>query len=117
MSKPKTVDEAFTSGWNKTVSWAQSNNIDENAYVPVYQMDAQRLQSGDYPMSSAERHIAILAAQNPNNVPPTSSTMPGTIWPPSSPGSSPPIWSPACSTPPRTLWRLWPILPVRRGRT
>ena len=69
MSAPKSNVEAFTQNWNKSVAWAQTQGISASSYIPVYQMDSQRLASGYSPMSAAERNIGILAAANPNNVP------------------------------------------------
>ena len=76
MSKPKTVDENFDQEWNKAVSWAQTQGISADSYVPVYQLDLQRLQSGYEPMSAAERNRAIIAAHNPNDVTPSPSDTP-----------------------------------------
>jgi hypothetical protein len=76
MSRPKTVDESFSSEWNKAVAWAQTQGISASAYIPVYQEDASRLQNGYDPMSAAERNRAILAANNPNDVTPSPSDNP-----------------------------------------
>ncbi len=62
-----TVDE-FTSGWQQAAAWADSQGISAATYLPVYNLDASRLQAGEYPMSAAERNLAILAAHNPNAV-------------------------------------------------
>ena len=64
----KTADQEFESSWNKAAAWAQTQGIPSSDYLPVYQMDAQRLQTGESQMSAAERNRAILAANNPNNV-------------------------------------------------
>ena len=64
----RTVDQSFASEWNKSAAWAQQQGISQNAYLPVYALDQQRLASGYSPMSAAERNRAILAAANPNSV-------------------------------------------------
>lgn len=64
----KTVDQSFTSEWNKAAAWAQTQGISSNDYLPIYALDQQRLASGYSPMSAAERNRAILAAANPNLV-------------------------------------------------
>lgn len=76
MSAPKQPLEQFQTEWNKAVAWAQSNGISASAYMPVYQVDSARLNSGEQPMSAAERNRAILAANNPNDVTPVPSDKP-----------------------------------------
>lgn len=68
--------QGFSQSWNKTAAWAQSQGIGYKDYYPVYQMDSQRLLSGESPMSNAERTRAILAAANPNNVTPVPGNAP-----------------------------------------
>ena len=82
MASKRSVEEQFTQNWNKTASWAQASGISSSAYLPIYQMDVQRLQANEYPMSAAERHVGILAAQNPNNVPsaPTDNPQPSNVF-------------------------------------
>lgn len=81
MAAPKSSQEEFTSEWNKAVAWAQSQGISANAYLPVYQLDSNRLQSGEYPMSAAERNRAILAAANPDSTPtPTPAPQPSSVF-------------------------------------
>jgi hypothetical protein len=72
----KSATQDFESQWNTAAAWAQTNNIPSSDYLPVYQMDVQRLQTGEQPMSAAERNRAILAANNPNNVTPLPSDNP-----------------------------------------
>lgn len=82
MAKRSTVD-SFTTNWNKIASWAQASGIPSTAYLPIYQMDVQRLQApGSYVLSQAQRHVAVLAAQNPNNVPsaPTDNPQPSNVF-------------------------------------
>jgi hypothetical protein len=77
MAEKSNVQE-FQSSWSKTVSWAKSQGISQQAIYPVYQLDSKRLLEGSYPMSEAERTRAILAAQNPNNVTPLPTDTPST---------------------------------------
>ena len=70
MAAPKSALTSFTTSWNQTVAWAQSQGISKNSYYPIYQMDSARLLTGESPMSEAERTRAILAAANPNHVTP-----------------------------------------------
>jgi hypothetical protein len=65
---PKTGEQSFDSEWQKAVSWAQTQGIGPSSYLPVYQLDLNRLQNGEYPMGAAERNLSILAAHNPNAV-------------------------------------------------
>lgn len=67
---PKTGEQQFDSDWQKATAWAQSQGIGPEDYLPVYEMDRQRLQNGEYPMGIAERNLAIAAAHNPNDVSP-----------------------------------------------
>jgi hypothetical protein len=82
VSRPKSPDQAFSQSWNKAVAWAQSQGIPASTYVPVYQLDAQRLQTYGYGMSAGERNRAILAAHDPNNVTPAPSDnpQPSNVW-------------------------------------
>jgi len=66
----KTELQSFTTSWNQTAAWAQTQGINRNSYYPIYQMDSARVLAGQTPMSQAERTRAILAAHNPNNVTP-----------------------------------------------
>lgn len=75
----KSIDQSFNSDWQKAVAWAQTQGIGQHVYLPIYQQDAQRVASGGYPMSSAERNRAILAAANPNNVTPVPSDHPNPL--------------------------------------
>ena len=59
----KTQVQTFTTGWDKIVGWAKSQNIPYTAYYPVYQLDSQRLVQGQSPLSDAERINAIKSAQ------------------------------------------------------
>lgn len=82
MAVQKTPEETFQTEWNKAAAWAQSQGISASSYTPVYQLDAQRIQSGEYPMSAAERNRAILAAANPNDVTPLPTDKPSasSVW-------------------------------------
>jgi hypothetical protein len=62
--------QSFESDWSKIANWAATQKIPKTAYYPVYQLDSQRLLSGEYPMSQAERTRAVLAAYNPGDVTP-----------------------------------------------
>src|SRR5580704_12623182 len=80
--RPKSAAQSFDSNWQQTVAWAQSQGIGPSSYLPVYQLDATRLQTGEYPMGKAERNLAILAAHNPNQVTsaPTDNPQPSHVW-------------------------------------
>lgn len=64
----RSAAESFQLDWNKAVAWAQSQGIGPSAYMPVYQLDVNRLRNGSFPMSAAERNRAILAAHTPTQV-------------------------------------------------
>jgi hypothetical protein len=67
---------SFQADWDKAVAWAQSEGVGQPAINAVYDLDAQRLANGDYPMSAAERNRELIAAQNPNAVTPNPSDNP-----------------------------------------
>ena len=67
-SHPKTGVQSFNTDWQKAVAWAQSQGIGPSSYLPVYQMDLNRIQNGRYPMGIAERNLEIQAAHNPKAV-------------------------------------------------
>ena len=77
---PKTGVQSFDSDWQKTQSWAQSQGISINSILPVYQLDLNRLQTGEYPMGQAERNLAVQAAHNPNSVTSAPSDQPASPW-------------------------------------
>lgn len=83
---PRTTEEQFTSAWSKAISWAQSQGISTASYLPVYQLDLTRIQTGQHPMGVAERNLEILSAHNPNQVTsapgdsPSASPTPTNIW-------------------------------------
>ena len=74
--RPKSAEQTFNSSWNQTIAWASSQGIDASSYMPVYQLDLNRLKTGQYQMGRAERNLAILAAHNPNQVTPAPSDNP-----------------------------------------
>jgi hypothetical protein len=80
---PKTGEETFDSDWQKAASWAQSQGIGANSIAPVYQLDLNRVQNGEYPMGAAERNLAIQAAHNPNQVVSAPSDQPASPFTPS----------------------------------
>src|ERR1035437_9364523 len=73
MSQPKQPISQFNTGWQNIKSWAKQQNIPDTAVNNVYALDQQRISSGSYAMSNAERTRAILAAagQNYNTALPT----------------------------------------------
>src|ERR1035437_4148995 len=73
MSQPKAAVTTFNTGWQNIKSWAKQQNIPDTAVNNVFALDQQRIQSGSYAMSNAERTRAILAAagQNYNTALPT----------------------------------------------
>src|ERR1035437_2969887 len=73
MSQPKAAVTTFNTGWQNIKSWAKQQNIPDTAVNNVYALDQQRISSGSYAMSNAERTRAILAAagQNYNTALPT----------------------------------------------
>ena len=75
--------QEFTTAWNKASAWAASQGIPSSSYLPVYKLDLSRVQQGWYPMSSAERNRAILAAHTPKQVTPAPTTTPSDLWTPS----------------------------------
>jgi hypothetical protein len=79
---PKTGEQSFNSDWQTAVAWAQGQGIGPNAYLPVYQLDLNRVQNGEYPMGKAERALAIQAAHNPNMVSsaPSDNPQPSHVW-------------------------------------
>jgi hypothetical protein len=79
---PKTGEQSFNSDWQTAVAWAQGQGIGPNAYLPVYQLDLNRVQNGEYPMGKAERALAIQAAHNPNMVSsaPADNPQPSHVW-------------------------------------
>lgn len=82
MPVEKSAISGFTSTWEKTASWAQSQGISKKAYYPIYQMDSARLLQGETPMSTAERTRAILAAANPKDITPVPGDKPNptNVW-------------------------------------
>jgi hypothetical protein len=82
--RPRSQLQSFNSDWQQTVAWAQTQGIGANSIIPVYQLDLSRTQpgSGGYPMGRAERNLAILAANNPNQVTPAPSDNPSPthVW-------------------------------------
>ena len=68
MASHKTLDQSFSKDWEKAVAWAQTQGVGANAIKSVFNYDSQRVATGSYPMSIAERNHALLAAQNPNKV-------------------------------------------------
>lgn len=72
----RSIDTQFNVDWEKAIAWAQTRGIDSQSWLPIYQMDANRLQNGEPQMSTAERNRAMLAAKNPNNVTPVPSDKP-----------------------------------------
>jgi hypothetical protein len=76
---PKSAEQTFQEGWDKTVAWAQSNGISSDAYLPVYQADLSRLQNGEYPLSAGERNREVLAAHNPTTVTPSPGRSPTNV--------------------------------------
>ena len=79
---PQSQAEEFTAGWQTAAAWADSQGISAASYLPVYQLDLNRLQNGEYTMSAAERNLAILAADNPNAVisAPSDNPQPSNVW-------------------------------------
>src|ERR1035437_4496452 len=73
MSQPKQPISQFNTGWQNIKSWAKQQNIPDTAVNNVYALDQQRISSGSYAMSNAERTRALLAAagQNYNTALPT----------------------------------------------
>src|ERR1035437_9247064 len=73
MSQPKAAVTTFNTGWQNIKSWAKQQNLPDTAVNNVYALDQQRISSGSYAMSNAERTRAILAAagQNYNTALPT----------------------------------------------
>lgn len=65
---PKTTQEQFTTEWSKAIGWAQSQGISASSYLPVYQLDLNRIKNGEFPMGTVERNLEILSAHNPNQV-------------------------------------------------
>ena len=64
----RSESETFDLDWRKAQGWAESQGIGPSAYLPVYQLDVQRLKSGEFTMSAAERNRSILAAHTPTQV-------------------------------------------------
>ena len=80
MARPKSAYQQFQTDWNQRASWAQSNGIHQNLWIPVMQLDYKRLQSGTSPMSNYEaqreiesvatnKHVTPQPQLNPYNVP------------------------------------------------
>lgn len=68
MSPSKSAAQGFSTEWQKAAAWAASQGIPSSSYIPVFQLDQQRLASYGVPMSVGERTRAIIAANNPNDV-------------------------------------------------
>ena len=66
MSQPKAAVTTFHTGWQNIKSWAKQKGIPDAAVNNVYALDQQRMASGSYAMSNAERTRAILAAAGEN---------------------------------------------------
>src|SRR5260221_7479031 len=78
----KSVIDSFHNSWNSTAAWAQSKGIKYNDYLPIYQQDSQRLLSGGFPMSQAERERAVVAAADvskPTQATPSTAPRPGNV--------------------------------------
>lgn len=84
--QPESQSQQFQTDWSKAVAWATSQGISAASYLPVYQLDLNRVQNGEYPMGVAQRNLEILAAHDPNQVTsapqdnPSSSPTPSNIF-------------------------------------
>ena len=81
MSQPKIPINTFNTGWQNIKSWAKQQGLPDTAVNNVYALDQQRISSGSYAMSNAERTRAILAAagQNYNTALPTDKPSPSDV--------------------------------------
>lgn len=81
MAQPKAATTTADTDWLKIKSWATQQKIPEAAVTNVEKLDEQRIQSGEYAMSNAERTRAILAAagQNYNTALPSDAPKPSNI--------------------------------------